>query len=124
MASHRKKFGETIRALREKKKLTDPAFSLRQFAQAIGVSATYLSKVETDEFPPPSEDKVKKIAELLGEDPDELLALAGKVDSELPEIIREQPKAVADFLRTAKEAGLTAEDFEKLTEKLKKRGKP
>ncbi len=124
MAGHRKKFGETIRALREKKKLTDPEFSLRRFAQAIGVSATYLSKVETDEFLPPSEDKVKKIAELLGEDPDELLALAGKVDSELPEIIREQPKAVADFLRTAREAGLTAEDFEKLTEKLKKRGKP
>ena len=29
----------------------------------IGVSPTYLSKVERDEFPPPAEDKVKAIAQ-------------------------------------------------------------
>jgi hypothetical protein len=33
---------------------------------------TYLSKVERDEFPPPAEDKVRKIAEIFGCDTDEL----------------------------------------------------
>ena len=32
---------------------------LREMAKMIGVSPTYLSKVERDEFPPPAEDKVQ-----------------------------------------------------------------
>ncbi len=101
-----KELGEKIRQLREAKKATNPAFSLRRFANAVGVSATFLSKVETGESLPPSADKIKIIAELLETDADELLALAGKVDPRLPEIIREQPRAVADLLRTVQEAGL------------------
>lgn len=120
MSAGNKDFGERIRKLREEKKQKDPRFSLRQFALAIGVSATFLSKVETGEFPPPSADNIKRMAELLEVNADELLALAGKVDPDLPEIIREKPKAVADFLRTAQEHGLTDKDFEDLTEKIKK----
>jgi len=81
-------FGKRIRKLREERKKVDPQFSLRRFAETVGISATFLSKVETGEFDPPAPDKIKRIAELLGEDPDELLALAGRVDPELPEIIR------------------------------------
>jgi len=33
-------------------------------------------------FPPPVEEKVRKIAEIIGHDPDELLALAGRVASD------------------------------------------
>jgi transcriptional regulator with XRE-family HTH domain len=33
-----------------------------EMAKKIGVSPTYLSKVERDEVPPPAEDKVRKIA--------------------------------------------------------------
>lgn len=112
-------FGKHIRTLREERKRNDPRFSLRQFAEAVGISATFLSKVETGEFDPPAADKVKRMAELLGEDPDELLALAGRVDPELPEIIREQPKAMADFLRTAREAAASDEQIEALTQMLK-----
>jgi len=110
-----KAFGNRIRELREAKKRTDPKYSLRQFAQAAGISATFLSKVETGEFDPPAPGKIMKMAELLGVDSDELLALAGKVDPELPEIIREQPKAMADFLRTAREKKLSGEDIRALT---------
>lgn len=113
-------FGRRVRELREAKKRTDPAFSLRRFAQAVGVSATYLSKVENGESPPPSADKIKRMAALLGADADELLAQAGKVDPELPAIIRGMPRAMADFLRTAREAGLTDEDINRLTDKIKK----
>jgi len=69
------------------------------------VSPTYLSKVERDEFPPPAEDKVKKIVKIIGRDADELLALAGRVASDLTDINRQRPREVADFLRAAKVLG-------------------
>ncbi len=119
-----KEFGERIRQLREAKKKADPKFSLRQFAAAVDVSATYLSKVETGQFAPPAAETIKKMAKLLGTDADELLALAKKTDPELGNIIREQPKAMADFLRTAREKGLTAEDIQKITEKIRQGKKP
>jgi len=112
-------FGKRIRKLREERKKVDPQFSLRRFAETVGISATFLSKVETGEFDPPAPDKIKRMAELLGEDPDELLALAGRVDPELPEIIREQPKAMADFLRTARDASVSDEQIEAFTQMLR-----
>jgi transcriptional regulator with XRE-family HTH domain len=107
MKAGREKFGAFIRREREAKEI-----GLREMAKKIGVSPTYLSKVERDEFPPPAEDKVRKIASVLGLDADELLALAGRVASDLTDIIRERPREMADFLRAAK--GLTAEDMARL----------
>lgn len=101
------KFGAFIRAQREAKEI-----GLREMAKMIGVSPTYVSKVERDEFPPPAEDKVRLIAGVIGCDVDELLARAGKVASDLSGIIKQQPKEMASFLRAAK--GLTADDLGKL----------
>jgi HTH-type transcriptional regulator, competence development regulator len=98
MAGNRQ-FGRKIRELREVQKAQDPSFSLRQFAQKIGISATFLSKVENGEVDPPSPENIKKIAELLGINSDELLALAGKVDPEVKGILTGKPE-MADFLRT------------------------
>jgi transcriptional regulator with XRE-family HTH domain len=109
MAPPERKFGETVRALREARKI-----GLRRFAEKVGMSPTYLSKVERDEFAPPAEEKVKRIAEVLGENPDELLALAGRVASDLPEIIRRHPREMATFLRAAN--GLSAQDIERLAQ--------
>jgi len=61
---------------------------------------------------------VRKIAGIIGHHPDELLALAGRVASDLTEIIRERPRAMADFLRSAK--GLTAEDMARLARQAQK----
>ncbi|MCH8999533.1 MAG: helix-turn-helix transcriptional regulator [Proteobacteria bacterium] len=102
------KFGAYVRQERK-----DREIGLREMAKKIGVSPTYLSKVERDDFPPPAEDKVRKIAEIFGIDVDELLALAGKVSSDLSEIIRERPRELAALLRTTK--GLTADDVARLT---------
>jgi transcriptional regulator with XRE-family HTH domain len=107
MKAGREKFGAFIRREREAKEI-----GLREMAKKIGVSPTYLSKVERDEFPPPAEDKVRKIAAIIDHDADELLALAGRVASDLTDIIRERPREMADFLRAAK--GLTAEDMARL----------
>ena len=86
----------------------------------VGISATYLSKVERDELPPPAEDRVKEIARLLDQDPDELLALAGRVASDLGEIIRERPREMASFLRTVR--GMGPEEIRRLEEQARKGG--
>ena len=98
-------FGALIRRLRERRLKTDRRFSLRQFAAMIGVSPTYLCKIEREEFPPPSEERIVAIAEALGESPDRLLALAGKVPSDLSRIILRRPEIIADFLRKADKVG-------------------
>ena len=113
MMAGRKSFGALVRREREGKEI-----GLREMAKKIGVSPTYLSKVERDEFPPPAEDKVRKIAEIIGRDPDELLALAGRVASDLTDIIRQRPREMADFLRAAK--GLSAEDIARFARKAQK----
>ena len=48
---------------------------------------------------PPSEAKIRRLAEELGEDPDVLLALAGKVSSDLMKAIRKRPKLFARLIR-------------------------
>ncbi len=96
MVSGKGKFGAFIRRKRE---ALDPKVGLREMAKKIGVSPTYLSKVERDEFPPPAEDKVIAIAESLDLDVDVLLARAGKVSSDLTQIIREHPRAMAHLIR-------------------------
>jgi transcriptional regulator with XRE-family HTH domain len=113
MMSGREKFGAFIRRERFAKEI-----GLREMAKKIGVSPTYLSKIERDEFAPPTEEKVRKIAEIIGHDPDELLALAGRVASDLTEIIRARPREMADFLRATK--GLTAEDMARLARRAQK----
>ena len=77
--------------------------SLRQVAQRIGVEPAYLSKVERDLTPAPSEAKVIALAEVLGEDPDMLLAMAGKVSSDLLKIIQSRPQLFGELLRQLKQ---------------------
>jgi transcriptional regulator with XRE-family HTH domain len=113
MTVGRKSFGALVRREREAREI-----GLREMAKKIGVSPTYLSKIERDEFDPPVEDKVRKIAEIIGRDPDELLALAGRVASDLTDIIRQRPREMADFLRAAK--GLTADDMARLARQAQK----
>jgi len=93
------KFGEYLRKRREELKASDRKFSVRQVAGQIGVEPSYLSKVERGLQPPPSEKTIRSLADVLGEDSDFLLALAGKVSSDLAEIIRSRPRLFADLLR-------------------------
>ena len=108
MVGGREKFGAFIRREREAKEI-----GLREMAKMIGVSPTYLSKVERDEFSPPAEDKVKAIAKIIGCDTDDLLARAGRVSTDISDIIKRRPVELTALLRTTK--GLTAEDIVRLT---------
>ena len=97
-------FGKYIRHHREKLRSEDKCFSMRQVAQRIGVEPAYLSKIERGDVAPPSEAKIRALAEELDEDPDVLLAMAGKVSSDLQAIIRKRPQLFADLIRQLKAA--------------------
>jgi transcriptional regulator with XRE-family HTH domain len=107
------RFGAFIRARREAKEI-----GLREMARMIGVSPTYVSKVERDEYPPPAEDKIRLIAEVIDCDVDELLAKAGKVASDLSDIIKRNPVEVAALLRTA--SGLSPDELARLARQAQK----
>ena len=70
-------FAEWLRAKREEKK-----FSVRGFAKKVGVSPSYVSQIERGELPPPANDKIKKMAEVLSENVDRMMLLAGRVPAD------------------------------------------
>ena len=113
MAREEEGFGAFVRREREAREI-----GLREMAKMIGVSPTYLSKVERDEFAPPAEDKVKAIAQVIGCDADDLLARAGRVSTDISDIIKRHPVQLAALLRTTK--GLTGDDIARLAQQARK----
>jgi transcriptional regulator with XRE-family HTH domain len=99
-----KSFGTFLRERRLKKESGDSSFSLRQLAGRVGIEPSYLSKIERGREQPPGEETIRRIAAELGEDSDALLALAGKVSTDLIQIIRERPAVVAELLRSVRRA--------------------
>jgi transcriptional regulator with XRE-family HTH domain len=94
-----KAFGTLVRQLRLQK-----GYSLRELARRISLSPNFLSKMELGHFPPPGEKKIVLIAEILEQNTDGLLALVGKVSSDLIEIILQRPKETAALLRRLRHA--------------------
>lgn len=92
-------FGSYVRQLREQRREVNRRYSVRQTAQRIGVEPAYLSKIERGDVSPPSEDTIRKLAADLGEDADLLLALAGKVSSDIREIVMKRPILFAEMIR-------------------------
>ena len=115
------RFGEFVRQKREAKNL-----GLREMARIIGVSATYLSKIERDEYPPPTEDKITKIAEIIGCNPDELLALGGKVPADFVRFIQDHPREMARFIDGTR-GGMSEDEMSKvmksISEQMKNRNR-
>lgn len=100
--THSKVFGENIRKLREQRMGSDQTFSLRQVAARCGVTPAYLSRVERGEVAPPGEDTLLKLAHELGEDPDVILAQAGKISADLRSAILARPLLFAELIRAIK----------------------
>lgn len=97
-------FGPTIRKKREQMREDDRTYSLRQVSARVGIEPAYLSKIERSEVTPPSEATIVRLASELELDKNVLLALAGKVSSELQEIIRKRPQLFAALILQLKEA--------------------
>ncbi len=108
-----KSFGQILREKRVAK-----GYSLRKFAEMIDVSPTYLSQVEQGNVAAPTAERVARIAELLGENSDEMTALAGRCPDDLPGIIKKRPVQIPELLREA--SGMTAEQLKKLLAQARK----
>lgn len=99
-------FGKKLKAFRLEKEI-----SQRKLAELVGIDFTYISKIESGTMDPPAEDKIIKMAEVLGEDPDIMLVAAKKVPKELQKIITEN-KEIPVFLRRA--SNLSSNQWEEI----------
>jgi len=99
-------FGDYLRSVREGLRAGKDGrrYSLRQVAERVELEPAYLSKIERDETGPPSEAAILRLAAELQQDPDVLLAMAGKVSSELQDAIRKRPTLFAALIKQLKEA--------------------
>lgn len=113
MSRQKKSFGQVLREARLAKGIT-----LRKFAEMVGISPTYLSQVEQDNVDAPTAERVKTMADLLGVNSDEWIALADRMPEDLPGIIKKEPTAMPELLREA--SGLTPQQLSELLEKARK----
>ncbi|MDP9368951.1 MAG: helix-turn-helix domain-containing protein [Chloroflexota bacterium] len=86
-------FGDILRELRAKE-----GIGIKRLAPELGVSYTYLSKLENNQIRP-SEGLVQRVASYFGCDEDRLLLAAEKVPADILRILREHPDDAIDFLR-------------------------
>jgi transcriptional regulator with XRE-family HTH domain len=112
----REKLGHRLKRVRIARDL-----SLRETATKVGVSPTYLSRVENCLYPsPPTEKTLRALAEVLGDNLDELMQLAGRVPEDVEKLINADPDMPV-MLRRAREQNVTGAEFLKWLE-TKKRG--
>jgi transcriptional regulator with XRE-family HTH domain len=89
------KFGERIRQLRQAKGMT-----LRDLAPLVGVGFTYLSKVENgrlDFGDYPSDGLIRRLADALEADEEELFVLAERVPDRIRQRVLQRPDVFSAF---------------------------
>jgi HTH-type transcriptional regulator, competence development regulator len=92
-----KRFGDRIRHLRKAKGLGQ-----RAFAENVGISHTYVSKIENEKLDfgdYPSEELICKIAAALEADEDELLILAKKIPEHIKQRVLDRPDVFSRLAR-------------------------
>ena len=107
------RFGEFVRREREAKDI-----GLREMAKMIGVSPTDPSKVERRRVPASGRGQSSSHRQHYQVRRRRALALAGRVSSDVAEIIKRQPAELAALLRTAN--GMSAEQIARLTRQAQK----
>ena len=104
-----KDFGETIRELRVAQDL-----GLRETATKVGISPTYLSRIERGKERPPRPELIKELARVLAADPDVLFRLSSSTDPEVVDYLHAQPEAL-NLLQYIKEANFTENEIKELS---------
>lgn len=66
-------FGERLRSLRRQRKLKQ-----KDVAERVPMSAGHLSRLETGDYGPPSDEVIERLADVLEADVSELLRIAGR----------------------------------------------
>ena len=88
--------GQRIRTQRLALELTQ-----REVADAVGITVPYMSKIEADRETP-TDDKLKKLAQTLRMNADELILAAGRIPTDVMDRLSADPAKGLEFLRTVR----------------------
>ncbi len=102
--------------LRERRRLAD--LSQRELAERAGLDFSYISKIENDRLPPPAADTVVELCRILGIPPEEMLALTGKIPSQVQQSVSVSVGA-QEFLQQARRMKLSEAEWQKLATTLR-----
>lgn len=109
------KLGERIRRIRKEKEL-----GLRETAAKVGISATYLSRIETnEEKSPPAEKVLRKLAQIIEDDFDILMQLAGRIPEDVEKVITSDP-VMPEVLRQVRAKNVSSAELLAWLDKQKK----
>jgi transcriptional regulator with XRE-family HTH domain len=102
--------------LRERRRAA--GLSQRQLAERAELDFSYISKVENDRLPPPAADTVVKLCRILGIPPQELLALTGKIPSQVHQTVSTS-QAAQEFLQEARRLKPTETEWRRMADTLR-----
>jgi len=108
-----KLFGDAIRELRMAQDL-----GLRETAGKIGISPSYLSRIERNKERPPKPEIIKALAKEMAADPDILFRLSSSTDPEVTGFLHEKPE-VMELLRFIQTTEFSLEQISKLLDAAK-----
>jgi PAS domain S-box-containing protein len=98
--------GNYLKKRREDLQVRFPGYSIRRLAARIGIHHSFLSKIERGERSSLEERRLKALARELGEDPELLMALGGKLPERLTRLIGQSPHTFLRFVQDL-ESGLS-----------------
>lgn len=108
-----KLFGDTIRELRMAQDL-----GLRETAGKIGISPSYLSRIERNKERPPKPEIIKALAKEMAADPDILFRLSSSTDPDVTDFLHEKPE-IMELLRFVQTTEFSPEQISKLLDAAK-----
>ena len=90
--------GWLLKSKREELSEEKKGFSVRRVAEAVGISPSYLSRLEKGEYTAPSDEILRKLSSYLDLDFSKLAALSDGVPEELTKIIKSQNREFQEML--------------------------
>jgi PAS domain S-box-containing protein len=113
--------GAFIKSKREALQSMHSGFSIRCLAKRVGIHHSYLSKLERGEHAPLTEDKMQALARELGEDPEVVCALGGKLTPRLSQLIRANPTRFVQCILDLEHDGGASEGHNSYSSRLENR---
>ncbi len=114
---HKEMFGKLLRIARKA-----AGIGVRQFAREMGLSPSYVSRVEHGGTAAFKDEDIEKAETILGLPPESLKTSTKRIDYR-HQLLLEENAEIGDFLLCAQDEGLVAADFMALTALLKSKGK-
>lgn len=103
-------------ALREHRRAS--GLSQRELAERIGVDFSYVSKLENGRLPSPAADTIVSICRVLEIPAEEMLALTGKIPSNVQQTVSTS-RVAQQFLHEAQKMQLTEEQWGRMVQTLR-----